>query len=52
MNNLLKAPITETAYVPPLYAHNQLSSVEETLIDENYQLSTQSKKDEMLTSSC
>ena len=33
MNDLLKAPITETAFVPPLkYAHNQLSSVEETLM--------------------
>ena len=28
MNNLLKAPITEAAYVPPLYAHNQMSSEE------------------------
>ena len=28
MNNLLKAPIIEAAYVPPLYAHNQMSSEE------------------------
>jgi hypothetical protein len=28
MNNLLKAPIIETALVPPLYAHYQMSSEE------------------------